>query len=505
MRELLKLLTSKMFLLSVVIIAQILIVLYYIYSFIYTYNFIYILLMFLSALLVIWVVNRDENPSYGIAWTIIILMFPPMGAVVYLLIGGRKTPKELREKITESFEDFEVDQDESIMASLEEYDPHVAKQSRYIYNASHYPIHHARRAEYLESGEKKFKVMLAEIEKAKHYIFLEYFIIKDGYMWQTLLAVLKRKVEAGVDVRIIYDDWGTAGFEGLKKQCQDAGIKVVVFNPIKPRFAITINNRSHRKACIVDGRVGIVGGMNIADEYINKIQRFGHWKDTAVLFEGEAVHALTLMFLQFYRFYTGTHEDPSQFIYDFKDGEPTRGFVQAFCDAPTDHDDVGLDSHLNLINNAKDYVYIQTPYLIIGYEMLKALSLAAQSGVDVRIIVPGIPDKKIVNQVTKSNYEVLIKNGVKIYEYTPGFVHSKTIVSDDKICTIGTTNMDFRSYYLHYESTVLFADHEVVDACKQDTLDTFEISHLVTLEEVRSVSTLLRLFRGSVKIFSGLL
>ena len=265
-----------------------------------------------------------------------------------------------------------------------------------------------------------------------------------------------------------------------------------------------MNNRSHRKSCIIDGRVGIVGGMNIADEYINRIERFGYWKDTAVLFEGEAVHSLTLMFLQFYRYYTDVKEDPEKFKFDFE-GEYEKGYVQAFADAPTDDTDVGLESHLNIINNAKEYVYIQTTYLIVGYEMIKALTLAAQSGVDVRLILPGIPDKKIVNQVTKSNYEVLIKNGVKVYEFTPGFVHSKTIVADDNVCIVGTTNMDFRSYYIHYETSVLFVDHDVVMDCKRDAEKTFSVSEEISLEKVMQTPYLLRLLRGFVKIFSGLL
>ena len=505
MKHILKILTNKIIISGLIIIAQFLLVLYYVRELMFAYSFIYIFMMILSLLLVIWVVNRDENPSYGMAWSIVILIFPPLGAVVYLLMGGRKAPIELRERITESFEGFEMLQDLDVVDDLNRNHPTVLKQSKYIYNSSHFPIYRARKAVYLESGEKKFEAMLSEIKKAEKFIFLEYFIIKDGYMWQTLRKALKEKIDEGVDVRLIYDDWGTAGFKDLKMQCDEIGIKTVVFNPIKPKLAITMNNRSHRKACIVDGRSAIVGGMNIADEYINKIERFGHWKDTAVLFEGEAVYSLTLMFLQFYRYYTKIYENPKNFKYNFDFPNKDKGFVQVFADAPTDNQDVGLDSHLNLINNAQDYVYIQTPYLIVGYEMIKALSLAAQSGVDVRIIVPGIPDKKIVNQVTKSNYEALIKNGVKIYEYTPGFVHSKTIVADDEICLIGTTNMDFRSYYIHYESTVLFVNHQVVQDCLKDVQDTFEISHLVQLEEVMSTPYFLRLFRGMIRIFSGLL
>lgn len=504
MKNILKYLTNRIFIIALLIIIQFVFVLSLARNIIFTYNFIYSLMMILSIIIVISVVNRDENPSYSLAWSIVILVFPPLGAVVYLLIGGRQTPELLREKISDTFGEDNLVQDYEVLNELKNYDANIHRQTKYISNGSDYPVFRNRDARYLKTGEEKFDVMLEEISKAEKYIFLEYFIIKDGYMWQTLYKALSAKVKEGVDVRLIYDDWGCAGFKDLQKQCDDAGIKAFAFNPIVPKLAIQMNNRSHRKACIVDGRIGIVGGLNIADEYINKIVRFGHWKDTAVLFEGEAVHALTSMFLQFYQYYTKKEEDIESYRYDFDEKE-TSGYIQAFADAPTDDFDLGLASHLNLINNATEYVYIQTPYLIVGYEMIQALKNAATSGVDVRIILPGIADKKLVNQVTKSNYESLIKGGVKVYEYTPGFVHSKTMVADDKIATIGTTNMDFRSYYLHFESTMMFIDNDVVEDCKNDALETFEISKEITLKDVYKTPYVLRLLRGFMNIFSGLL
>lgn len=504
MKKLLRVLTSKMFIVSSLVLVQFIFVLLFARDIMARFNAIYIFMMFLSLLLVIVVVNRDENPSYSLAWSVVILTLPPFGAVIYLLIGGRKTPKLLREKISDTFGPDNLVQDETVLEELKQLDPSVYKQAKYILNGSDYPIYRNRYAKYLKTGEEKFEYMLQEIEKAERFIFLEYFIIKDGYMWQTLKSLLKKKIEEGVDVRLIYDDWGCSSFYDLQKQCEEISLEAISFNPLVPRLAITMNNRSHRKACIVDGRVGIVGGMNIADEYINKIERFGHWKDTAVIFEGEAVHALTSMFLQFYQYYTKKEEDVEKYRYHFEEGE-TDGFIQVFSDAPTDDVDLGLASHLNIINSATRYVYIQTPYLIVGYEMIQALKHAATSGVDVRIILPHIPDKKIVNQVTKSNYESLIKGGVKVYEYTPGFVHSKTMVADDIIATVGTTNMDYRSYYMHFESTVGFADSDVVQACLDDVMETFEISQLMTLDDVYKTPYLMRLLRGFVNIFSGLL
>ncbi len=505
MKKLLKFLTNKVFVIAVVIIVELLIVLHFARELIFTYNFIYGFMMVLSLLLVIWVVNKNDNPSYAVAWSIVILIFPPLGAIIYLLFGGRKVPKELRVRITESFEGSEALQNPSTLKELWEFDAAAHKQAKYIYNTSHYPVCKAYRTEYLESGERTLEAMLEEIKKAEKFIFLEYFIIRDGVMFRTLLKALEEKVKEGIDVRLIYDDVGSISFRDLRKTCEEAGIKVVVFNPLKPKLAIIMNNRSHRKACIVDGRVGIVGGVNIADEYINVNHRYNHWKDTSILFEGEAVHSLTLMFLQFYRYYTKTDEDPEQFRYKFDPKDEQEGFIQAFSDTPTSDDDITLDSHLNIITSAKEYVYLQTPYLVIGYEMIKALTMAASSGVDVRIVVPGTSDTMIVDQVTKANCHILARGGVKIYSYTPGFVHSKIMVSDDKICMVGTTNMDFRSYYLHYEANIIATNDKAVEDCLKDHLDTFEKSRLVTLEEMQKTPYLLRFFRAVVRIFGGLL
>ncbi len=505
MKSILKVLTNKVLIVATLVIAQFAFVMLFARELIFRYNSVYIFMMLLSVIIVIVVVNKDENPSYSLAWSVVILTMPPFGAVIYLLIGGRRTPKLLREKISHTFGKDNLIQDETVLNEIRDLNHQVYKQINYVLRGSDYPVFRNRYAKYLKTGEEKFELMLKEIEKAENYVFLEYFIIKDGYMWQTLKKLLERKIKEGIDVRLIYDDWGCSGFTYLQKQCDAIGLEAIAFNPLVPRLAITMNNRSHRKACIVDGRVGIVGGLNIADEYINKIERFGHWKDTAVIFEGEAVHSLTSMFLQFYQFYTKKQEDIESYRYHFEDDGKSEGYIQVFSDAPTDDVDLGLATHLSIINNANRYVYIQTPYLIVGYEMIQALKHAATAGVDVRIILPHIPDKKMVNQVTKSNYESLIKGGVKVYEYTPGFVHSKTLVADDIVATVGTTNMDFRSYYMHFESTVAFTNNDVVKACLEDVQETFEISQLMTLDDVYKTPYIMRLMRGFVNIFSGLL
>lgn len=505
MGKVLRIVTNKLFVIGITLIAELILVFTLAYNLSINYAVVHSVLVFLSFLLLLHVTNRDDNPYYRLAWTIVILLIPPFGAVMYLVFGGKKVPKELRERLSDVYPEDDFVQESDVFNQLKEEGSSWTRLVRYIRHSSHFPIYENTRSEYLESGEKKFKRMKEEMRKAQKYIFLEYFIIKEGTMWEQVFDILVEKVKEGVDVRLTYDDWGSATFPKLKKQCEDAGIKVVAFNPMVPKLAIQMNNRNHRKIMIVDGRVGIVGGMNLADEYINIGSKYGHWKDTAVLIEGDAVHSLTLMFLQFYSYYTGIEENADDFIYEFDSLVPDNGYVMPFADAPTDEFDVGADAHLSMIYNAQEYVYIQTPYLIVGYEIIQALTLAAESGVDVRIIVPHIPDKKIVNQVTKSNYEVLVKSGVKIYEYEPGFVHSKTLVADDEACIVGTTNMDFRSYYLHFECSILFLGGPVVKDAYKDIMDTIDISIEITKEDVESIPLLLRVFRSFIKIFSGLM
>lgn len=510
MKKLLRLITNRMFLTGVLIVLEFGLFIGIIHFLSVDFKVAYITLEFLSIILVLYVVNRGVNPVYSLPWVLLILVVPPIGTVMFLMFGDRKVPKKLRQKLTDTYDEsaFGEINDALIVQTLSSEHNRWERLLSYISNTSDYHLYQETRTEYLPSGEIKFERMKEELRKAKSFIFMEYFIIKDGVMWQETYEILKQKVQEGVNVRFIYDDWGAALFPELQKQCDDAGIQAIPFNRMEPRLAVQMNNRSHRKILIVDGRVGIVGGMNLADEYINIGSRFGHWKDTAVLIEGKAVYSLTLMFLQFWRYYSNVEEDPRQYAYDFKgEHKDQKGIIMPFSDAPTDHVDMGLDVHLQLINNAKRYVYIQTPYLIIGYELISALKMAALSGVDVRIIVPGIPDKKLVNEVTKSNYIELIKNGVKIYEYEPGFVHSKTVVVDDEIAVVGTTNMDYRSYYLHYECSIVFLDDdEVVSACYQDSISTIENKcRQITLAEAEDVSFVRQLIRSFVRIFSGMM
>lgn len=354
-----------------------------------------------------------------------------------------------------------------------------------------------------------FPAMLDAIREAKHYIFLEYFIISEGYMFETMVDLLAEKVKEGVEVRLIYDDVGCVNTlpHRYYKKLQAKGIKCAAFNPFRPVISVIMNNRDHRKILVVDGKVGFTGGINLADEYINRIERFGYWKDTGIRLEGDGVWSLTQMFLSMWNTIIQSKEDYSQYLPSVYQDKPfiQDGFVQPYGDSPLDHENVGENVYLNIVSRAKDYVYIFTPYLIVDHEMLVALCNAAKSGVDVRIVTPEIPDKKMVYLLTQSYYEPLIRAGVKIYQYTPGFIHAKSFVCDDEIATVGTINLDFRSLYLHFECGVWMYQSKAVMQVKEDCLETFACSEEITLEFCRNRPLPIRMIQSVLRLFAPLM
>lgn len=446
-------------------------------------------LSIISVLCVLWIANKKINPSYKLAWITLILAIPVFGMVLYLLFGKSRVATAMQEKFDSILHESwpYLRGDPMAMKGLWEKDPEVAIQSQYIQRFSGYPLHKNTSVEYFQVGDDIFPILIKELENAQHYIFMEYFIINDGVMWRPILDILEKKAFQGVDVRLIYDDFGCLTtlphkyYEFLRSK----GIKCEVFNPFRPLLNVIMNNRDHRKICVIDGHTGFTGGINLADEYINQKERFGHWKDTAVMLKGEGVWNLTAMFLHMWNVVTKTDE-----VSNFKSYLPHRyhpspfqgeGYVQPYCDTPLDDETVGENVYLNIINRAKYYVYICTPYLIIDNEMMTALCLASKSGVDVRIMTPGIPDKKIVFLLTRSYYEQLLEAGVKIYEYQPGFLHAKSFVCDDKIAVVGTINMDYRSLYLHFENGVWMYGNQAVMDVKQDYIDTLDYCKKITI------------------------
>ena len=393
---------------------------------------------------------------------------------------------------------------------------HPVKRCRRGYNQSEYirritgaPPSQNTSVEYLPLGELKFARMLEELEKAEHYIFLEYFIIQEGRMWDPILEVLERKAKAGLDVRVMYDDLGCMMTlpPHYKRVLEEKGIRCCVFNPFVPVLSSRLNNRDHRKICVIDGHTGFTGGINLADEYINAYPKHGHWKDTAVLLRGDAVWSLTLMFLSLWDYVRGTRDDYALYHPRRYQREPVAsdGVVQPYTDSPLDDEAVGETVYLNLINKADRYVYITTPYRIISSEMITALATAAKSGLDVRIITPHVADKWYVHAVTRAYYEVLIEAGVRIYEYTPGFIHAKTFTVDDEYGVVGTINLDFRSLYLHFECAAWLYRCSCIPKMREDFMQTLAVSQEVTLEECRGVGLVTRVVRSVLRVFAPLM
>jgi cardiolipin synthase len=347
-----------------------------------------------------------------------------------------------------------------------------------------------------------------ELEKAEKYIFMEFFILRRGVMLDPILDILERKAREGLEVRIIYDDLGC--FMSLpsdfKNYLEERRIKCLVFNPFKPVLSSQQNNRDHRKIISIDGKTAFTGGINLADEYINARERFGHWKDSALMIEGDAAWSLTLIFLQMWNLYHTRKDNPEDW-YPWKDSAckiENEGFVQPYADSPIDTENVGEHVYIQIINNAKEYIYINTPYLVIDDNLLSALTLSAKSGVDVRIVTPHRWDKWIVAVASRSYYRQLISTGIKIYEYTKGFNHSKTFVSDDKAATVGTTNLDFRSLYLHFECGVWMYKSAAVNAVKEDFLITLPLCHEITLKDC-SRNAVQRVFQDVLRLFAPLM
>lgn len=464
----------------------------------------------LSVIALLFVINKRYNPAVKLAWSILILLFPLFGGLLYLMLGTKEPLRKMSNTIEESKKGINsfVKQEENILLEIQEQEKHVFGQVNYIYNHSKSPIYKNTETKYYRSGEENFPDILEALKSAKHFIFLEYFIIANGRMWNEVLEVLKEKAANGVDVRVMYDDVGSLTTLPYKyyKYIESFGIKCEAFNHFVPFFSVVMNNRDHRKILVIDGHTGFTGGINLADEYINEKKRFGYWKDTGIMLKGEAVWNLTAMFLTMWNAVRKTDTSYEAFMPKVHNSQDfnSNGYVQPYGDSPLDGETVGENVYLNMINQAVDYVYIFTPYLIIDNEMMVALCLAAKRGVDVRIVTPNIPDKKIVFLLTQSFYPQLIDNGVKIYQFTPGFLHAKCFVSDDKVATVGTINMDYRSLYLHFECGVFLYNTNTVMDVKNDILQTIEQSRRIGEEDLNR-SFLKRLVQAVLILFAPLL
>lgn len=465
----------------------------------------------LSIVALLYILNSKSDPAYKIAWVIPILIFPIFGGLFYLLFGRNKLSKRKKREMKAVNEKMNQSliPNQAILQELEAQNHRAANLSRYIDKYSYCPVYQNTITEYLPLGELMYERLLEELRKAEKFIFLEYFIIDEGVMWDSILEILVEKVQQGVDVRVLYDDVGSL-FKlpyGYEKKLEEKGIKCSVFNRLIPVLSIHMNNRDHRKIAVIDGKTAFTGGINLADEYINAYDRFGHWKDSAILIQGEAVWNFTVMFLSLWNYETETNEDYTRFKLPVHEAEayPSDGFVQPFGDSPLDEEPMGENVYLTLIVQAERYIYINTPYLILNNVMLSALCSAAKRSVDVRIVTPYRGDRWFVHSMTRSNYEFLVESGVKIYEYSPGFIHAKSILIDDVHAVVGTINMDYRSLYLHFECGVYLYNTQSVLAVKEDYLATLTKCRQITLEDCRAVRWYRRLGRTILRIFAPLM
>lgn len=464
----------------------------------------------ISILSVLYIVSKRDKGAYKTAWAILILAFPLFGGLLYLLFNYQSSTKRFAKDILHvqaKAEPLYLLNGNDYPAAIHALPGHLS-QIRYLQNFAGFPIYANTATHYLTPGEKKLEALLEELQKAENYIFLEYFIVQEGVMWNSILEVLKEKAAQGVLVRLIYDDMGCFLTlpENYPNQLRQLRIQCAVFNPFRPFLSAKQNNRDHRKIAVIDGKVAFTGGINLADEYINAIEKHGHWKDAAIMLEGKAAWSFTLIFLQMWELCTHSDEDYMSY-YPWKTAEcpiTATGYVQPYADSPLDTENVGEHVYLQILNNAESYVYINTPYLIVDDSMVSALCLAAKSGVDVRIVTPHRWDKWIVHMTTRSYYRDLIKAGVKIYEYTNGFNHAKTFVSDDCLATVGTTNLDFRSLYLHFECGALLYESDAVMEIKADFLHTLDICQQITETDCKE-NFVVRLFQDVLRLFAPLM
>lgn len=506
-----------------------------------------------EVILIVGIINKDEPPEYKTPWLLVVLLIPIVGAVIYLLFGGKTIAPKAKKRFEKNRRlgaQYLVN-DKTVYNNLKQNSEQGAAISQYITNTCGMPVYSDTKTQYFASGESFFEALKKDLKLAKSFIFMEYFIITPGFMWSEIYKILKEKADSGVKVYILYDDIGSAKHtpSGFAKLLNSRGINCCKFNPYIPIASSVHNNRDHRKITVIDGQVAYTGGANIADEYINREQTYGHWKDSAVRLQGGAARSFTVCFIDMYNFFAEKPLSFADFVFQNSSDEvtetndvlakdkneqnlcdeqivigestkqsadeikkdetclPTYGYVQPYVDgpAPVHPEYIAKNIYLSIIYGAKKYLYIATPYLIMGFEAEEALIIAARRGVDVRIITPHKPDKKYVFTITRSAYLKLINAGVKIYEYEPGFIHSKIILSDDEIATIGTVNFDYRSFIHHYECGTLLIKTPCLSQIKEDYINTAEKQGILQTPQSAKLSFGEKITKTVMGLFTPLL
>lgn len=465
----------------------------------------------LGAFLIIFIINRDEPAEFKLSWIIPICLFPVLGALIYIFIMGNFSAIGLKTKLGRRIKETNglLFMDKKTEVAIEGSSVQLKGFAHYMGNTGGFPAYHNSTAVYYPLGEDKFADLLVELKKAEKFIFIEYFIIEPGIMWNAVLEILKEKAKAGVEVRVMYD--GMCSIMLLPywypRKLKQYGIKAKMFAPIVPFLSTSQNNRDHRKIVVIDGKVAFTGGVNLADEYINAVVRFGHWKDVSVKITGDAVRSFTVMFLQMWNVSEKADGEYERYLKNIVFEKPpvSDGFVIPYGETPTRSTEVGKTVYSSIFNNACKYVHIMTPYFIIDREFLDCMRYAARRGVEVAMILPHIPDKKVVFYIARTFYPELLEAGIKVYEYTPGFVHAKVFVSDDISATVGTINLDYRSFYHHFECGAYFYDNSVVARIEEDFQATLEKCQEVTSDYYRRLPLYQKMIGRTSRLLAPLL
>lgn len=466
-----------------------------------------------SAAVVIYIINKRQNPVYQLAWVIPVLVIPVFGAMFYVFLEIQPGVHMIAGRLAHLIQETKpyLKQEERIRERLAVENKRTLHLADYMSRFGGYPMYDGTTAEYFPLGDDMFPRLLEELKKAKHYIFMEYFIVERGVMWDSILDILEQKVKEGVEVRFMYD--GTCSLTLLPyhypRELEKKGIRCKMFSPVKPALSSYQNNRDHRKITVIDGVTAFTGGINLADEYINEKVRFGHWKDTAIMMKGKAATGFLMMFLQLWNITEREPEDYEKYLahpgdegYDQPDAD---GYVMPYGDSPLDHETVGQHIYLDVLNNAEQYVHIMTPYLILDSDLITALTYAAKRGIETIIIMPHIPDKIYAYLLARSYYKELLLAGVRIFEYTPGFVHAKVFSSDDEKAVVGSVNLDYRSLYLHFECAAYLFRNSAIAQVEQDFQETLAKCQEITLEDCRKYPLLKRLAGSILRLFAPLM
>lgn len=489
---------------ALIILFEIVLLVVYAISFSEKFLGIYWVLQFISILTVIYIINMRGNQSYKIMWIIFILLVPPIGTFFYLLWGGGRMFPHLKKRMKKCTEKYFscLPDDEKTVNRLNYNDLLHFRQAEFLRREVKLPVYSGTTSEFYAPGEKLFQPLLEELKKAEKYIYLEFFILGDGYMWNRIFKILKEKAAVGVEIKVIFDDFGSINYQykGFISRMQKHGIQVSVFNPIGPVLNAFMNNRNHRKIIVIDGKVAVTGGINIADEYINKIEKFGYWMDSAIILKGKAVNTFLAMFCSMWEFTTRKEIDFKEHLADYSVKDD--GFYIPYCDDPLNDANPAEGIYMQILNNAQRYVYIATPYLILDNTMTNAICLAAKSGVNVKIITPAVPDKWYVHPVTQFYYDELLDAGVEIYEYTPGFIHSKLFLCDDSVATVGTVNMDYRSFYFHFECGVWMSGNKSIADVKENFESIMAVSHKIDKNDWKKRPLMLKIKQEILHLFA---